>query len=302
MDKMTCRVCSNHELISTELGGNKLHYCHNCGIVNNFSFEPSKEELSKQIDANDNFWNNHSHSELLKIRSGLDGVTKNILTWSKDISSHEKNSIDFVDIGAGPGSLTSSLLNSGQIGYAVEPSRFLCGIAENTFKIDRSNLINKPAQEALQNLKQSGVKVRYLIFWHSLEHISGFKDILKICKEILVDDGRIIVQLPGLLKDHIFPEHLFFVDDFSIANFGTANGFSLVKQEIDYSNFFFTGIFEIQKTLSVPLSTRSYSAFLEKFTSLLSETVDLLKSERDHIKNRPIKNLLLHMKRKIKIL
>lgn len=291
-DEIDCRVCSNHELISIELRGNKLHYCHNCGVVNNFNSELSEGELSKQIDFHDSFFSKYSQSELLKIHSELNGVTRNILTWSKDIDSHKGNFIDFLDVGAGFGALTSNLLNLNQTGYAIEPSGFLCKIAENTFKTDPDNIINKPAQEALETLKQSGVKVRYIIFWHSLEHISDFKNILKLSKEILVDNGQIIVQLPGLLKDYIYPEHLFFVDDFSIANFGIANGLSLLEQEIDYSNFYFTGIFEIQKTLlSAPLSTRSYSTFLEKFTSLLSETLEVLKSECDHARHLALERL-----------
>ena len=277
----SCRICSSKESRSMKINGKQIYYCEHCGITNNLTVETQdyEESTMKQVEFHDAWFNGKSEAELQEMQQEIGSEIKRVLAWTKDIRvPSDGNYLDFIDVGAGCGHFTSGLLNIGQKGIAVEPSHFLCSIAANVFKIDRANIWQKKALESICTLKKSNKRVRYAIFWHSLEHMIDFKETVNICKEILVDDGKIIIQLPGLLTEYIYPQHLFFIDEFSLENFGVILGLKLMKSDIDLSRLFFTGVYTLAKDSSRSIKTRKFEAFLEDYTDLLNRSIENFKN------------------------
>ena len=184
--KSKCYLCGNSkfDLVHRGVRGDKearVLYCHNCGLV----------QLDRIIGDIDEFYQNSG-------MRGFDPVAKQIneetsVSFDDDNRRFNliKNMIEnkkYMDFGCGHGGVLSrARQKTGEL-YAVEPEDNM-----------RNNIVGgvvsfSSITEARKELHE---KMDVISLFHVLEHLEDPIDILCQLKDIMSDDGRIIIEVPN---------------------------------------------------------------------------------------------------------
>ena len=117
----------------------------------------------------------------------------------KENLSRTKN-ISLLDFGCGTGDFLNYCNQKGMRCYGVEKDNDARNMGRNNFSL--------PIYEGLQEIETKKEKFDVITLWHVLEHIKDFKELLDQLKELLNENGLIILGLPNhkSLDANIFKE------------------------------------------------------------------------------------------------
>ena len=91
----------------------------------------------------------------------------------------------YLDYGCGVGKLINSMNKKGVASYGYDTSSLAVSVCKNKSLSASSNLEDLPNQYDL------------ISFWHSLEHVSDYVNVLNKTKQMLSKNGTVIVALPN---------------------------------------------------------------------------------------------------------
>lgn len=264
---------SNAEKIDAR-GTITLCRCRSCGLVQ------LKETINPDIYDNYSFVGNSSGSyeQHLKMIA-----TKLICDWNIEYKK-------VYEVGASNGILLGYL---GELGNnhvnGIEPSRKLCDYASKRGISIQQGYFNR------EFIRKNHIdKVDCVIIRHVLEHIDDLNDMIFSIREILHNDGLLVVEVPDVkrildnnLFSNIFHEHLNYFSIDSLNYLFLGSGFNMVyQQEVDIHGGSILAIYQMGnnklldygKQLSIDIDT-SLSSFAEKarkYYSLIHEKISRL--------------------------
>ncbi|WP_321879276.1 CmcI family methyltransferase [Paraburkholderia bannensis] len=205
---------------------------------------PIDTAIASQTSYHERLWETVAGEEMSKLRADLNAM---VVSMSEAFGCREKHDL-IVELGAGRGGLVRALLDQGYNAVGCEPSERLIGLARKYFELDESHLLLKSAGEFLSELKVSNVRPKTIVLWHVLEHLSRPLNILADCMDLVGDSGSLILQLPLLDSQYLFPEHYFFVTPETLAYLASELGEVSFRYEIDYENKYITAFFGLAAT------------------------------------------------------
>ena len=130
-----------------------------------------------------------SHTDSKK--STLDKVYQSVKNYTLKrklslINSFKTEGKNILDVGAGTGDFLNVCKNNGWNAVGVEPS------------IDARNIANEKGVVLKEDLFQiENKKFDVITLWHVLEHVEMLSDYISKLKELLSDDGRLVIAVPN---------------------------------------------------------------------------------------------------------
>ena len=130
-----------------------------------------------------------SHTDSKK--SMLDKVYQSVKNYTLKrklslINSFKTETKNILDVGAGTGDFLNVCKNNGWNTVGVEPS------------VDAINIAAKKGVFLKENLdKIQNKKFDVITLWHVLEHVEMLSDYISKLKELLYDDGRLVIAVPN---------------------------------------------------------------------------------------------------------
>lgn len=118
-----------------------------------------------------------------------------------------------VEIGAGRGGLVEAFRIAGFRVLACEPTAHLADLARNAYGFDSDTLQTADALDFIHALAPQRGRIKAVFMWHVLEHLDEPLDLLRGIAGLLAEGGCFIAQVPLLASEHIFPEHLSFLNE-----------------------------------------------------------------------------------------
>jgi 2-polyprenyl-3-methyl-5-hydroxy-6-metoxy-1,4-benzoquinol methylase len=100
----------------------------------------------------------------------------------------------YLDYGCGIGKLISSMNKKGVASYGYDTSSLAISVCNNKSLNASSNLDDLPNKYDL------------ISFWHSLEHVSDYKKVLKKTKKMLSKNGTMVVSTQNFIQN--FGQHM----------------------------------------------------------------------------------------------
>jgi 2-polyprenyl-3-methyl-5-hydroxy-6-metoxy-1,4-benzoquinol methylase len=183
-----CKLKENKQLFVK--WGFKIVVCDNCNhtYVENQVIQSKLEELYTTSEVDQKF------QERKKKNNGLDEYWT--LIYEKYLQLLREKSIQntaLLDVGAGGGDFIG--LCDETASYDLHALEFSERSAGHLISIVGKNNFYR---EDITNVDFHGRKFGVITMWGVLEHLSGPMSTLKKCKEILDDDGRILILVPNL--------------------------------------------------------------------------------------------------------
>lgn len=195
----SCPICSQTKFISfvscidyiVSRETFNIVKCVECG----FRFtnpRPDENEISKYYESEEYI----SHSGTNKgIINKLYKIVRNYTIWKKVQLVNKETTIsksqipNILDIGTGTGEFLNACKKSGWETMGVEPSEFARKYGKKHFGID----ILSP--EMFFQIKEK--KINTITMWHVLEHVHQLHKTISHIKNLLVQDGALIVAVPN---------------------------------------------------------------------------------------------------------
>jgi 2-polyprenyl-3-methyl-5-hydroxy-6-metoxy-1,4-benzoquinol methylase len=104
----------------------------------------------------------------------------------KLINSFETVSKNILDVGAGTGDFLKVCKDNSWNVFGVEPS------------LDARSIANQKGVTLKENLSEiNNQKFKVITLWHVLEHVENLSDYVSQLKELLSEDGRLIIAVPN---------------------------------------------------------------------------------------------------------
>ena len=157
-------------------------------------------------------------------------------------SPTEENLI--IDIGAGRGNLSAAIKEKGYKLLSCEPSVSLFDKAIKIYSLNHSEFFCMPALEFIDLIEDRKSIPNSIYLWHVLEHIPYSEKILKkIMDSIGENKINILIQMPMLRSDYIYPEHYFLATPDWFNYVSKLTGLKLVEFTQSKEDYFMSGYF-----------------------------------------------------------
>lgn len=259
-----CPLCESTELqFHTYFPDNtsqpvEIALCQQCkSLIPQYKTRSTHNAIEQQTSFHEEWWCNSTEDELKKTLEDLKSVVNGLHPY---LGIPNPNNI-VLEIGSGRGSLLRALLDSGYQAYGCEPASGLVKLAREHYALPPERLHEIPANDFIKNIIPGLPEAPKTIFlWHVLEHIEHPMPLLRSLKEVLADNGRLILQLPLLHQGYTYPEHYFFVTHESFNFISSQLELELDAIEYDTDNLFVTTHF-IKK--ATPSTTKKEIPFFK---------------------------------------
>lgn len=207
-----------------------IYACIDCGFHFTQDF-PDENEIAP-------FYQSESYISHSDTKKGLMNrayhVVRNIMLRKKGemtINVSGLNSGTLLDIGCGTGYYLNTMKSLGWSVFGVEKSDYARESAKKHFDIDIVSSLDKLTGER---------KFDVITLWHVLEHLQNLKDSMHVIRNLLKDEGILIVALPNhssfdadIYKEEWaawdVPRHLWHFKPDTFSLFAANNGFTIVK-------------------------------------------------------------------------
>ena len=190
-----------------------LYTCSRCGALSPaYKTTCTGDTLVNQVFYHENLWDDLSPSDADNSLIAMGSVVYGL----SELIGSPKNGKVIFELGCGYGAMLRALNDFGYTAVGCEPSERLVGFARRYYGLGPEQLHHSTAEEFLHNKFNNNYHPDVIILWHVLEHVSDPITLLLEAKTILVEGGIIILQLPLLRQEYIFPEHYFFIGEESI--------------------------------------------------------------------------------------
>jgi SAM-dependent methyltransferase len=244
-----CKFCG-----ALELGGfldlrdssgadTRILECRRCScfIADYFDRWRDADPVESQVEHHEHWWCSESAEQLQILLRDLSTLVTHL---RPDLGAPSPDNV-VVEIGAGRGGLLKALIDHGYRALGCEPSRQLISLARRQYQLGSDVLFACGAEPFLQELHERGIHPRVIVLWHVLEHIAEPLDLLRKLAAACGPGGRIIIQVPLLASEYVFPQHYFFCTPATISFIAKAVGLDVVRTDVDFTLLFLTAVFEV---------------------------------------------------------
>ncbi len=238
MQELTsCPVCGNnhfsHFLNCTDYYFSKKDFnivsCDNCG----FRFtnpRPSEDKLQSYYFS-DNYIS-HSDSKKGIISYFYYLIRNHTIKQKFNLINNYKSGKNILDIGCGTGEFLNFFKNKNWNTTGIEPSSNARTSAENNYNLSVFD------EDHLNSLEKNSFDV--ITMWHVLEHVSNLRERITQVKNLLANDGILVIALPNSNSfDSKFygrfwaawdvPRHLYHFTESTFNNFSYSNKLNVIK-------------------------------------------------------------------------
>ena len=223
-----------------------LWMCHACKcIVPKYTLEVSVNPIEQQTSFHENWWRGSTDGEFIKTLEELKPLIRDLRPCLGDPGPQNV----VLEIGSGRGSLLRALVDAGYKAYGCEPSSALCRLAREHYLLTPELLFELPADQFIKDVVPSlPASPNAIILWHVLEHLEFPLLLLRNLSGILATNKCLILQLPLLCQQYVYPEHYFFVTHETLGFISSELGLELDAVDYDTYNLFVTAHFKKSAT------------------------------------------------------
>ncbi|MGO1163801.1 methyltransferase domain-containing protein [Brucella pseudogrignonensis] len=302
---VTCNLCGSVEVkhctafVDKSGASVNLGVCIICEAIQpEYSIIDPRRALRQQTSFHESWWKDSTEEVLDEELANL----KDLVSVLKAYLGPPAEDNVVLEIGAGRGGLLKALLDSGYNAKGCEPATELVELARKFYSLAPDVLFDLTANDFIEDIvSELPVKPNSFILWHVLEHVENPLSLLEKLARLLKDDGCILLQLPLLKIDYVYPEHYYFVSH-RTSKF-IANSIGLVLDDIEYDvdnlfaticlrktssvtdeEFRFLGLAELPTPLAQGILLREASLSSQK--DLLEERMDAIRSMEQMIIER----------------
>lgn len=161
--------------------------------------------LLEQISLHEDMWSQSKLDEVKHDVEQLEGLVDALHPFLGKPGPRNK----VLEIGCGRGTLLKALVQKGYAAHGCEPAKRLVAVAREHLKLG-PDVLTHSEFDAFVQLPQCKAPYKSVIFWHVIEHLDNPMDAFHAAYKLISNSGSIIIQLPLLWKNYIFPEHYFF--------------------------------------------------------------------------------------------
>lgn len=172
-----CNVCQSNNIVCIDKSHN-IYKCRNCGYIFD-NPRPAPEEIAKfysQFDKYDSWLAQEQARDLLYLRR------------LKKLKKYKKTGA-LLDVGTGIGHFLYFAKNDFDV-IGTEVSESAIRLAKQKYDIDLLH-------GEIENIDFKGAKFDVITILHVLEHVPNPSSTIRRCKELLKNDGIIIVAVPN---------------------------------------------------------------------------------------------------------
>jgi len=216
----------------------ELAKCGDCHcFIPQYEHDSTPNTIKQQTSFHEYWWKNSSSEELKKTLDDLTTVVRGFQPYLGEPSPENL----VVEIGSGRGSLLRALLDTGYQAYGCEPATGLVELARTHYSLGTDSLYEMPAFEFLEEIiPRLPIAPKTIFLWHVLEHLEQPMPLLHKLQNILPPNGRMILQLPLLSQEYVYPEHYFFVTHKTFEYISSELNLKTELIEYDSDNLFVT--------------------------------------------------------------
>jgi 2-polyprenyl-3-methyl-5-hydroxy-6-metoxy-1,4-benzoquinol methylase len=208
-----------------------LGECKDCGFLFTMDF-PTEDEIGIYYDTKDYISHSNTKEGLVnkvyhKVRSFM--LKKKQMIVSESSQSENNN---LLDIGCGTGFFLNQMKNAGWNVSGIEKNE-----QARTFVLTNFNIpVLEPNR--IQELKSNSFGV--ITLWHVLEHLEHLNESLRQYRDLLADDGTLIIAVPNVSSAdaavykeywaaYDVPRHLWHFSSKTMKLLAKNNGFKITK-------------------------------------------------------------------------
>ncbi len=164
---------------------------------------------------------------------------------------------NIIDIGCGTGELLNWFKKNNWKTIGVEPNDHARSIAQNIYHLDVKNI------DYLK--KKTSKRFEVITMWHVLEHVPNVKERINSIKNLLADDGIVIIAVPNIVSfDALFykeywagldvPRHLYHFSSQSLKTLFEQFNMKIIREiPMKYDAFYVSWLSEKYKNNNFPL-------------------------------------------------
>lgn len=160
--------------------------CNNCGLMKTYP-QPSMDTIGRYYDSPD--YISHATGKKSIKEKAYDLIRKRTLASKKSILDTYSKGKRLLDIGCATGVFLNYCKNYGYEVKGVEPDEKCRNYAKAHFNI----AVTPP--ETLKTFPAKSFDI--ITMWHVLEHVDDLNERMSLIKNLLTDDGVLIVALPN---------------------------------------------------------------------------------------------------------
>jgi 2-polyprenyl-3-methyl-5-hydroxy-6-metoxy-1,4-benzoquinol methylase len=166
---------------SNIVGNDRIVQCNECSLKYVTPQLDSKDLITAYSKGSDEQFVSQNKWRMITFKKCLNEVEK--------ATKGEKGKI--LDIGTAGGAFLKVAKDSGWDAYGIEPNKWLCNWCNENYGIKIQN-------GTLESTNYKPKTFDVITLWDVLEHVPDPTDTLKRCKELLKDDGIIVVNYPDI--------------------------------------------------------------------------------------------------------
>jgi 2-polyprenyl-3-methyl-5-hydroxy-6-metoxy-1,4-benzoquinol methylase len=141
----------------------------------------------------------------------------------------------YLEIGAGNGVMGVAALRHFDQVYVFD--QVTERIEQTLKKVDRSRYA------LLTDEQIKTVEADTILIWHTLEHVLSPAKIFTFCRERLRPAGLLLLQVPILSAEHVYPGHYYFFNEYAFTKMAEIAGLEPVRFYWDHAAHIITGVF-----------------------------------------------------------
>jgi len=234
------------------------------------------KNTTAQVAFHDDWWKAMSEAEAAELLAGCRAVVEHLKKYLPESGTK------VFEIGSGRGGMLAAFRAEGFAVEGCEASSHLAGLGRQAFGLDEATLANVPVVDFLPAVKaHEGPKS--IVLWHVLEHLtdagSVWSELVKLCRS----GDTLVLQLPCLVTQYIYPEHLFFPTEATILRLAARGGLDVLELSYDHERSFLTVVLKRNGSVSVPAIVDEHRVFewltMEREVGHFRERIEVL--ERD---------------------
>jgi SAM-dependent methyltransferase len=213
------------ECKSLDSGYAALYVCKNCFAVYNSTAETQQMDVlewQKRWAEDPDFYNVPTGDEFAEMVSQRDPIFEFI---QGDLD--RKFSGTYLEIGAGSGLMAASALKFFDDVYAFDH-------VQERLKLTRKQ-VDKRRYHVISDREIEGVQADMILIWHALEHLLSPGRVFKLCGRCLKDTGLVLIQVPILSFEHVYPGHYYFYNEIALTKMAELAGLKIEKFYYDHA-------------------------------------------------------------------
>ncbi len=232
VEKNKCGVCEEVgaltkyiECKSLDSGFATLYICKKCMAIYNSTAEVQTLDVLE--------WQKRwaEDPEFYKVPKG--GEFDEIIGNYNQVFKFFENDLDvkfggtYLEIGAGSGVMAAAALNFFEDVYAFDHVRERLAMTQEQVGAEHYHIVT---DETIKD-----VRADLILIWHALEHFLSPGGVFKLCASCLKKGGYVVIQVPVLSLEHVYPGHYYFYNEIALTEMAKLAGLRAIKFYYDHS-------------------------------------------------------------------